>query len=134
MPVADNAHIAYLCLQATIEGQASHAHVHEIIKGLRTLGYTVDLFEPAYAQTHKQPGPIGRVLEFRRLHRRLAAKLSSYDALYVRKHPYAKTSANRARELGIPIKYVGLGEQADDLQPFDAKQFAEALFTEKEHE
>jgi fused signal recognition particle receptor len=32
------------------------------------------------------------------------------------------------RELGLPIKFVGLGEQADDLQPFDAKQFAGALF------
>jgi fused signal recognition particle receptor len=32
------------------------------------------------------------------------------------------------QELGLPIKFVGLGEQADDLQPFDAKQFAEALF------
>jgi len=34
------------------------------------------------------------------------------------------------RELGLPIKFIGLGEQADDLQPFDAKQFAEALFKE----
>ncbi len=34
------------------------------------------------------------------------------------------------RELGLPIKFVGLGEQPDDLQPFDAKQFAEALFAE----
>jgi fused signal recognition particle receptor len=32
------------------------------------------------------------------------------------------------KELGLPIKFVGLGEQADDLQPFDAKQFAQALF------
>jgi fused signal recognition particle receptor len=32
------------------------------------------------------------------------------------------------KDLGLPIKFVGLGEQADDLQPFDAKQFAEALF------
>lgn len=36
------------------------------------------------------------------------------------------------KELGLPIKFVGLGEQADDLQPFNAKQFAEALFLEKE--
>jgi fused signal recognition particle receptor len=36
------------------------------------------------------------------------------------------------RELGLPIKFIGLGEQPDDLQPFDAKQFAEALFSEKE--
>ena len=35
------------------------------------------------------------------------------------------------KELGLPIKFVGLGEHADDLQPFDARQFAEALFLEK---
>lgn len=34
------------------------------------------------------------------------------------------------KELGLPIKFVGLGEQPDDLQPFDAKQFAAALFPE----
>jgi fused signal recognition particle receptor len=34
------------------------------------------------------------------------------------------------KELGLPIKFVGLGEQADDLQPFDSKQFAQALFEE----
>jgi len=34
------------------------------------------------------------------------------------------------QELGLPIKFIGLGEQPDDLQPFDAKQFAQALFTE----
>jgi fused signal recognition particle receptor len=36
------------------------------------------------------------------------------------------------KELGLPIKFVGLGEQADDLQPFDAKQYAEALFDARE--
>jgi fused signal recognition particle receptor len=36
------------------------------------------------------------------------------------------------KELGLPIKFIGLGEQPDDLQPFDPKQFAEALFSEKE--
>ena len=35
-----------------------------------------------------------------------------------------------ARELKIPVKFIGLGEQVDDLQPFDAKQFAEAMFWE----
>ncbi|MGD0745910.1 MAG: signal recognition particle-docking protein FtsY [Verrucomicrobiota bacterium] len=34
------------------------------------------------------------------------------------------------QELGLPIKFIGLGEQPDDLQPFDAKQFARALFEE----
>jgi fused signal recognition particle receptor len=31
-------------------------------------------------------------------------------------------------ELQIPVKFIGLGEQAEDLQPFDAGQFAQALF------
>lgn len=35
------------------------------------------------------------------------------------------------KELGLPIKFIGVGEQSDDLQPFDPKQFAEALFSEK---
>lgn len=31
-------------------------------------------------------------------------------------------------ELNIPVKYVGLGEKMDDLQPFDPEQFVHALF------
>jgi fused signal recognition particle receptor len=36
------------------------------------------------------------------------------------------------KDLGIPIKFVGLGEQPDDLQPFDPAEYARALFDEKE--
>ena len=32
-----------------------------------------------------------------------------------------------ARELGVPVKFVGVGEGVDDLRPFDAKEFTEAL-------
>ncbi len=31
-------------------------------------------------------------------------------------------------ELGVPVKFIGVGEQIDDLQPFDAQNFAAALF------
>ena len=31
-------------------------------------------------------------------------------------------------ELGIPVKYIGVGESIDDLQKFDADQFINALF------
>ena len=31
-------------------------------------------------------------------------------------------------ELGIPVKYIGIGEQVDDLQPFDPDMFVNALF------
>jgi len=32
------------------------------------------------------------------------------------------------KELGMPVKFIGLGEGIDDLEPFDAKSFAKALF------
>jgi fused signal recognition particle receptor len=38
------------------------------------------------------------------------------------------------RELGVPIRYVGVGESLDDLLPFDAAAFAESLFPEPEAE
>ena len=31
-------------------------------------------------------------------------------------------------ELGIPVKYIGVGEKADDMQPFVAEEFIKALF------
>ena len=34
-------------------------------------------------------------------------------------------------ELGIPVKYVGVGEQLDDLQKFDAEDFVRAMFTQE---
>ncbi|MBS1849791.1 MAG: signal recognition particle-docking protein FtsY [Acidobacteria bacterium] len=33
-----------------------------------------------------------------------------------------------SRELGLPVRYVGVGEKATDLLPFDPKEFVESLF------
>ena len=35
-----------------------------------------------------------------------------------------------AKELNIPLRYIGVGEQIDDLRPFRAGEFVEALFAE----
>ena len=35
-------------------------------------------------------------------------------------------------ELGIPVKYIGVGESIDDLQKFDSEEFVNALFEVKE--
>jgi len=32
------------------------------------------------------------------------------------------------KELGIPVKFIGVGEKIDDMKPFDSKEFAGALF------
>ena len=37
-------------------------------------------------------------------------------------------------ELGIPVKYIGVGESIEDLQKFDSEQFVNALFTTEEEE
>ena len=37
-------------------------------------------------------------------------------------------------ELGIPVKYIGVGEQIEDLQKFDSDEFVKALFTTEEGE
>jgi len=33
-----------------------------------------------------------------------------------------------SKELGLPVKFIGVGEKIDDLQPFDHSEFVEALF------
>jgi fused signal recognition particle receptor len=35
-----------------------------------------------------------------------------------------------ADEIGVPIKLVSVGEKVGDLHPFDAREFAQALFGE----
>ncbi len=37
-------------------------------------------------------------------------------------------------ELGVPVKYIGVGESIDDLQKFDANQFIDALFDMRQEE
>ena len=39
--------------------------------------------------------------------------------------------ANVCRELKIPVRFIGIGEQVDDLRDFDPQEFVEALFQEQ---
>lgn len=38
------------------------------------------------------------------------------------------------KELGIPVKFIGVGEKIDDMQPFDAAEFSNALFAKDDEE
>jgi fused signal recognition particle receptor len=42
--------------------------------------------------------------------------------------------ANVCRELKIPVRFIGIGEQVDDLRDFDPEEFVQALFSESEEE
>ena len=44
--------------------------------------------------------------------------------------PACAAVQRKARELGIPVKFIGVGEKIDDMQEFDAEDFVSALFGE----
>ena len=94
--------VAYLCLQATREGQASCAHVHEIIHGLERRGWEVDLFEPRYARAAGHPGLGTKFLAFVTVQFRLWMRYRKGDLLYVRAHPAAWPTAVWARLRRVP--------------------------------
>ncbi len=78
--------LLYVCLQATREGQASHAHVHEIVKGMRARGWDVELCEPRWT-----PGS-GRLRRLARIAGAIVRALRSMRGracVYVRDHPLA---------------------------------------------
>jgi glycosyltransferase involved in cell wall biosynthesis len=95
--------IHYLCLQATREGQASHAHVHEIIQGLRRRGWEVILFEPSYAADQRPVGIARKLWEFVALQTKVWSTPSPPDLIYVRDHVGLLPSFIWARLRRIPV-------------------------------
>jgi len=92
--------LVYLSLQATIEGQASHAHVHEIIYGLKQRGWKIRLFEPRYATASEAPGPLARLVEFVAVQVRMLRSMRSADVIYIRWHFATIIAALAARSMG----------------------------------
>ena len=94
--------VSYLCLQVSTEGQASFAHVHEIIDGLRRRGCAVELFEPAIG--NRPPVGIAEKLwSFATVQLRLWRHSRNCDAIYIRAHPLALPTLLWARIVGIPV-------------------------------
>ncbi|NPA71676.1 MAG: glycosyltransferase family 4 protein [Gammaproteobacteria bacterium] len=98
-------YLNYLSLQATREGQASHAHVYEIIKGLKKRGWNISLFEPSYAGSSKMPGALKRSIEFIKVQIRMLFSWirNKPNILYIRHHFASWPVALAARVLGIPV-------------------------------
>lgn len=97
--------LIYLCLQATRQGQASYAHVHEIIKGLCKRGWEVQLFEPSYANNNVTPGPFARLMAFVKVQLSLLINISKIkpDAIYIRNHFATFPTAFVAKLLHKPV-------------------------------
>lgn len=94
--------IAYVSLQSVEEGQDSWASVMEFIAAAQAQDWRVDRWFPNY---HGDPRPsaLRRAVEMFRLQRRLSHRLSDYDALYVRGHPFAWPLARAANKAGVAV-------------------------------
>jgi len=92
--------IYYLCLQITKEGQASYAHVHEIIAGLRKIGWKVDLYEPDYQTS--SPSIFERAWQFLLTQLRLWFSPKP-SVLYIRHHFGSWPTALWARLKKVPV-------------------------------
>ncbi|NPA72564.1 MAG: glycosyltransferase family 4 protein [Gammaproteobacteria bacterium] len=90
----------YLCLQKTNEGQASYAHVHEIIAGLKRHGWKIRLFEPVYKKNC--PGALARLGQFLLTQARLWFSQKP-DVVYIRHHFASWPTALWARLKKIPV-------------------------------
>lgn len=121
------ARVAYLCLQATREGQASHAHVHEIVNGLRRRGWRLELFEPSYAGEAKEISVLTKLCAFFLVQCRLWRRVGSWDVLYVRAHPAALPTAVLAWLLGMPVIQEVNGPYQELFTVFPAARWGRPL-------
>jgi glycosyltransferase involved in cell wall biosynthesis len=118
LPVSHKGLIHYLCLQATREGQASHAHVHEIIHGLQRRAWDVVLFEPTYAANHRPVGMVRKIWEFITLQLRVWSTRQRPDLIYMRDHIGLLPSYIWARLRRIPVISEINGSFADYSQAY----------------
>ena len=95
--------LVYVCLQATRQGQASYAHVHEIIRGLEQRGWRVQLFEPSYVSSTHEPGPLRRLIDAARLQFRALPAILKADVVYVRAHFAALPASTWAGLRRVPV-------------------------------
>ncbi len=120
-------HIAYVSLQAVVDGQDTWAAVTEVIKGIEADGWIVDRYFPDYPNG-VAPGPLGRLAEMYRVQRRLERRLSEYDAIYIRAHPLTWPIARASRRRGIPVVQECNGPYEDLFIAWPRTRIARPLF------
>lgn len=94
----------YFCFQPTREGQASRAHVYEIVAGLRRRGWTVEILEPP----HPRPGAADGLRRFAsgvtlQVHYWLRRRLRPAGIVYIRTHFLSLPTALLARARGARV-------------------------------
>lgn len=78
--------LAYLSLETPREGQATHTHVHEMIAGLREIGWDVDLIVTTRGGASAGANYLTRGLDYIRAQWALARRAHEFDAVFMRAH------------------------------------------------
>jgi glycosyltransferase involved in cell wall biosynthesis len=124
---APQRHVAYMSLQAVVDGQDTWAAVNETIEGWETLGWTVDRYFPQYPESGAPRG-LARLAEMRRVRSRLSKRMREYDAIYIRAHQMALPTARRAEALGVPVVQESNGPYEDLFIAYPALRIARPIF------
>lgn len=107
--------LLYLSLETPREGQATYTHVHEIIRGLRGIGWTVDLMATSRGGASSGSRYITRLTDYVRTQWQAARKLKNYDAVFMRAHFAALPLSAWAKLRGVPVFQEINGLPADIL-------------------
>ena len=106
--------LLYLSLETPREGQAIFTHVHEIIDGLRVLGWRVDLIATKGGGASSGSSYLGRLLDYVGTQWRLIRRLGDADAVFMRSHFAGLPAALAARLRGVPV-FQEINGRPDDI-------------------
>ena len=121
-------HIVYMSLEAAREGQASFAHIHEIVAGLVRRGWTVDLYLPSFSDRWRRPPLILRLLEYLMVFWRVMRAYEDGQIVYVRGHVLSLPISYWARIRGAPVVQEINGPYDDVAIAYEwAKPFARLI-------
>lgn len=107
--------LLYLSLETPREGQATYTHVHEIIRGLRKIGWNVDLLATSRGGASSGSSYLSRLFDYVRVQWQAALRVKSYDAVFMRAHFAAMPLSVWARLRGVPVFQEINGLPADIL-------------------
>lgn len=105
--------VAFLCLEAPREGQASYTHVHEIVAGLVQSGWDVRLCKPPHSDRWQRPGIARRILSYAAMQLRFLLVIPRVDIVYIRAHPLAALAAFGALLFRRPVFHEVNGPYGD---------------------
>lgn len=107
-------HLLYLALETPRQGEAAHTHIHEIVKGLRSLGWQVSLLAADRGGASSGAGYFKRLLDYMRVQWSMVRRLRSADAVYMRSHFAALPASLIAWAAGVPV-FQEINGRPDDI-------------------